>query len=239
MMGFLAVAMSVMAGAGSSGASPVPVLVELFSSEGCSSCPPADALLKRFLRDQPVPGVQIVALAEHVDYWDNLGWRDPFSSRSFTERQERYAGRLASGVYTPQLVVAGSAHLVGSDEKAARAAIATAAIRMRGEISAHTVAGAPGALQVAAHWPGRIEADILVALVQDHATSRVARGENAGRTLEHVAIARALSAVGSGAGSFSGRVLVTGAGEADRAVVFIQERNGGRIQGATTVELHP
>jgi hypothetical protein len=194
----------------------------------------------RLLRDQPVPGVRIVALAEHVDYWNGLGWRDPFSSPLFTARQQTYARRLAAGgVYTPQLVVAGAVHLVGSDEKAARAAIAAAAATTRGEVTARAAPGAAGVLEVAARWREGVEAEVFVALVQDRATSEVARGENAGRTLEHVAVARSLSAIGSGAGSFSGRVTVAGMASADRAVVFVQERSGGPIHGVASVELRP
>ena len=217
----------------------VPVLVELFTSEGCSSCPPADATLIRLLRDQPIAGVRIIALSEHVDYWDDLGWRDPFSSPSFTRRQEAYARRLPSGgVYTPQLVVGGAVHLVGSEESAARAAIVAAAIGPGGEVSARVAPGTEGVLEVAARWAPGIEAEVLVALVQDRAISQVKRGENAGRTLEHVAVARVVSSVGAGAGAFSGRVDLPGARDADRAVVFVQERNGGRIHGVTSVELH-
>ncbi len=236
----VALAMSFGAVGRAAEASRVPVLVELFTSEGCSSCPPADALLSRLLRNQPVPGARIIALSEHVDYWDGLGWRDPFSSAAFTRRQEAYARRLtAGGIYTPQLVVAGAAHLVGSREGEARKAIAAAATESRGEVSARAVPGAPGVLEVAARWPEGIEAEVLVALVQRHATSEVARGENAGRTLEHVAVARTLTVVASGAGSFSGRVTLAPRPGAERAVVFVQERNGGRVHGAATVELEP
>jgi hypothetical protein len=235
----IALATSLGAAAAAAETSRAPVLVELFTSEGCSSCPPADAALMRLIRDQPVRGAWIVALSEHVDYWDDLGWRDPFSSPSFTQRQEAYARRLPSGnVYTPQLVVGGAFHLVGSEEDAARAAIVVAATEPGGEVSASKVPDGEAVLQVTARWPAGIHAEVLVALVRDHAFSRVERGENAGRTLEHVAIAQAVHPVGSGAGSFSGRVKLPGAQEADRAVVFVQERNGGRIHGVTSVELH-
>src|SRR5438128_11127648 len=94
----------------------VPVLVELFTSEGCSSCPPADAVLARLVREQPVQGVEILALSEHVDYWDSLGWQEPYSNRIFTDRQQTYSSQLRRGnIYTPQAVVDGPAAVLGSD----------------------------------------------------------------------------------------------------------------------------
>ncbi|MGZ6126320.1 MAG: DUF1223 domain-containing protein, partial [Myxococcales bacterium] len=104
------------------------VLVELFTSEGCSSCPPADAVLARLHREQPVPGATLLVLSEHVDYWDDLGWKDRFASPVFTRRQEAYVRRMGlTGPYTPQLVVGGRSQVVGGDERAARKLITSAA----------------------------------------------------------------------------------------------------------------
>jgi hypothetical protein len=220
-----------------------PVLLELFTSEGCSSCPPADALLAR-LSDRPIAGIPVVALGEHVDTWDDLGWRDPFSSALFTARHHAYARRLgARSAYTPQVVANGRAQALGSDERAVRAAIAAATREPRGLLSARVVhvdsAGAVLALE--AEWPAATPADVLVALVQDRASTRVSRGENAGRTLAHVAVARALVRAGGGVGRFSGQVAVarSWAPEATRAVAFVQEPDGGPIHAVATVALAP
>jgi len=226
----------------SAGAAEDPfVLVELFTSEGCSSCPPADALLAE-IGAGGAARTRTVTLSEHVDYWDHLGWRDPFSSPVFTRRQEVYSERFRlSAVYTPQLVISGRIQVLGSDREAALAAIAAAAREPAGRVTARITSRAPGDLSIAAEarWRDGVRADVLVALVQGGATTRVAHGENAGRTLHHVSVVRSLSSMGSGVGAFSGRATLRMADAAlvDRLVVFVQEPGQGPVQAATVLAL--
>ncbi len=176
---------------------PGIAVVELFTSEGCSSCPPADAVLERIASEPRAGGGRVVPLAFHVDYWDGLGWPDPFSSPVFTERQRRYARTFGeSGVYTPQMVVGGVDGFVGSDQGHADESLKRAIARP----SAVTVAirvdrSAPDALTVhydlRGHVPDR--ALLLVAVVQRSASVKVGAGENAGRTLRHTSIVHALT----------------------------------------------
>src|SRR6516164_6714157 len=122
---------------------PRLVVVELFTSEGCSSCPPADALLKELSEQQPLQGVQVIALEEHVDYWNHLGWTDPFSSTEFSQRQSDYARIFGNdGVYTPQMVVDGQSEFVGSRGGSAKEAIQKAARLPKFEIALRPAADA-------------------------------------------------------------------------------------------------
>ena len=168
-------------------------VLELFTSEGCSSCPPADALLAKLTRETAQAGQHVYALSFHVDYWDDLGWRDPFSSSLASSRQRLYAAGLPGGaVYTPQLVVNGHESFVGSNETRARRSIRAALARspvtnLRISASAH---GAQLTIrcEVTGSVPAR--AVINVAVVQVTARSLVQRGENAGRELIHANVVR-------------------------------------------------
>lgn len=219
----------------------VPVVVELFTSEGCSSCPPADDVLAKLERTQPVPGAMIVPLAFHVDYWDDLGWPDPFASPEFTSRQHTYAseGRM----YTPQAVIDGRTELVGSNASGVQRAIEQAALRTHASVEI-TVRPNGGAIEAGVHV-GQLprsasDAVVLVALTRAQATIAVPRGENAGRTLRHTAIVRQLERAGT-VSSPGGDTRVSlpvpqGIPRAElRVVVFVQRVADHEIVGAATV----
>lgn len=185
---------------------PVPVVVELFTSEGCSSCPPADAFLVDLATKVSVPGVNVITLSEHVDYWNHDGWRDPFSSATFTARQTAYADRGGDGdVYTPEMIVDGETAFVGSDRAAARNAIIKAAATPKASVAlGWTSADRPVATIAIGANPATVHASIVVAITEDGLRSSVLRGENAGRTLTHTSVTRRLSVVGQASvdGSF-------------------------------------
>ena len=174
-----------------------PVLVELFTSEGCSDCPPADALLAKLDAQSPA-GIQPIVLSEHVDYWNHIGWADPYSSRSYSERQTAYGNRFGlSSVYTPQMIVDGSAEFVGSDSDKALASIGKAAQREKIPVRISAVQIRNGSELQATVETGALpdssrKAEVFVAAALNHAESSVARGENAGRHLSHVAVLRKL-----------------------------------------------
>jgi hypothetical protein len=227
-----------------------PVLVELFTSEGCSDCPPADALLEKLDRSQPVSGADLIVLSEHVDYWDDIGWRDPYSSREYTERQGAYAGQFGLGsVYTPQMVIDGHFQLVGSDERGAITAIQSATKAEKVPVSVSLIrleANNMITLHVAAgQLPASIAAksvDVWIAMADDSDESYVRRGENAGRTLKHVAVLRSLTRAGKvdESGDFSRDVSINIAGQnagSLRAVAIVQEAPAGRVLGVGSARL--
>ena len=237
----------------SAGAGPTrtPVVVELFTSEGCSSCPPADDLLSRMAQQQPIANVEVIALEEHVDYWNELGWVDPFSSREWTARQQVYAGVLGNGnAYTPQMVVDGKTEFVGSQSRKAWQAVQQAAAEQKARVTLR-----PGSSPEsgAENWSvsitklpetaGRDTAEVWLAITETGLRSAVKRGENAGEDLHHAAVVRSIRKIGEAkAGdetSFSGDATVPLRAEWKRenlhSVVFVQEKKSRRILGAAAV----
>jgi len=221
-----------------------PILVELFTSEGCSDCPPADAFLKALDAAQPVPGAQLIVLEEHVDYWDDQGWRDPFSSHELTLRQSEYVDRLhaKNGPYTPQMVVDGSEAFVGSDRpQAGRAFVKEVPVpKVSVQISAPRVeAGKALAHVEIGAVPSK--AEVFVAIALDHAQSQVLRGENGGRQLEHVAVVERLTSTGKvkKGEPFSKDVAIKiDHPEKDyRLITFVQEAGEGKVLGAAATRL--
>ena len=223
------------------------VVVELFTSEGCSSCPSADAVLTQLASGQPVAGVEVLALGEHVDYWDRLGWRDPFSSDAYSTRQSTYDARVfhRHEVYTPQLVVDGQLERVGSDVDAVQRAIKQAAHAPKAVVDMAAVRTGERDLRVNVHItvpPSlalRNNADVVVAITEDKLATDVRRGENRGRTLRHSAVVRSLTAIGTlppGEREWSSRVSVPLATDWAatnlRVISFLQERESRRIVGA-------
>jgi hypothetical protein len=228
-----------------------PVLVELFTSEGCSSCPPADAMLAKLDQLQPVSGAQIIVLEEHVDYWNHDGWTDQYSSSSITERQNEYGHRFKlNDVYTPEMVVDGETQFNGSEAKSAVAAIQEARSKPKVgvRISGFSIEGQKNArmhieTDALPAALGVHKADIFVAVALNSAESQVLRGENKGRDLKHVAVALKLTKVGSAEdrAAFSRDVVVKlpSAVEAGnlRVVAFVQKPDSGAVVGASLLPM--
>jgi hypothetical protein len=220
-----------------------PVLIELFTSEGCSSCPPADQLLETLDRTQPVAGADVIVLSEHVDYWNRLGWTDPFSSALFTQRQQEYVTQFhLDSAYTPELVVDGQSDVVGSDERGARTAILNAETHPK--VSIHVRAqrsGADAKVNIEVNSAAR-GADVYLALADDRAESQVTRGENSGHTLDYVAVVRTLVVAGktNTQGAFTKNLtlpLKDGNKGAWCAVVLLQESGSKHVVGAAQARL--
>jgi len=171
----------------------VPVLVELYTSEGCSSCPPADALLESLLRDQPIQRAEVVPIGLHVDYFNDLGWKDAFSSAAFTNRQRRYLRRFSEDLYTPEMVIDGQHAIPGNEVDLVRREIESAAQQphLPVRVTARLVADQ---LRLTIHVPPAPpqaeKIQIVAAITENGLSSAVTRGENRGRTLHHAAVAR-------------------------------------------------
>jgi hypothetical protein len=222
-----------------------PVLVELFTSEGCSSCPPADAWLQRMDAAQPLPGAELIVLSEHVDYWNHDGWKDPYSSSLVTERQSDYVRALGLQTpYTPQVIVDGATELHLTDDQAMeqtfQKAVASPKVPVR--ITSATLDPAnPTVLRAHVEVDGDSageNADIYGAIAFSHAESQVLRGENSGKRLTHVAVVEQLTKIGKmeKGKTFSRDVEIKLKSGADpkniRLIVFAQKSGPGKVFGA-------
>jgi hypothetical protein len=221
-----------------------PVVVELFTSEGCSSCPPADRLLQSLDEKQPFDDADLIVLSEHVDYWNDGGWVDPYSSKVFSARQRSYAEHFGlDSVYTPQVVVDGQLEAVGSNAVEIRNAVQAA---LRNRKVALTLANAVHERHqikfhlVAADLPGtEASITVYVAVAENKVRSSVSGGENGGRSLTHVAVVRAFAPVGTvkGGSGFSKEITIPmppgSVSSGFRVVAFLQDDRSGKIIGAT------
>lgn len=220
-----------------------PVLVELFTSEGCSSCPPADIFLQQLDTTQPVPGAQLIVLSEHVTYWDHDGWKDPNSLAALTDRQSAYETVLHEpSSYTPQIIVDGGQAKGDAQQITDVITKAAAAPKVLVRIGEVTVApGSPTVLR--AHIETDVNSekhggDVYVAVALDHVESQVLKGENGGKHLIHVAVVQQLTKVGKLAKgkAFSQDVQLKLAPGIDpknvRVVAFVQESGPGSVLGA-------
>jgi hypothetical protein len=233
-----------------------PVIVELFTSEGCSSCPPADAVLERLQQTQPVAGAEVIALGEHVDYWNYIGWSDPFSSAAFSARQETYARALGQQdrVYTPQMIVDGQTEFNGSAMNKALEAIAKAARSPKADVRIvipetktqkdnQEIRFNVSVKNVPPVDRGDV-AEVILALTEDKLSSNVTRGENSGRKLAHTAVVREMRALGRvdpATKTFDSEktMAIADSWKRDdlRVVVFVQERAQRRVLGAAVLNL--
>jgi len=226
------------------GAPSSVAIVELFTSEGCSSCPPADALLQQVNLKRTNAGQLIVGISEHVTYWDSLGWKDPYSLPVFTDRQSTYASRLSpEGTYTPQMVLNGRDQFVGSDRSALERTLRNDAQRehfgLRIVSSATTAEGIDATFALTGNPQKPL--DIIAVLADDTDRSNVLHGENGGRQLQHVSVARSMSRVATVRDDGERSVHVSfpegfsiSSGIGHHLILFAQEQRQGAILGATT-----
>jgi len=205
-----------------------PVVVELFTSQGCSSCPPANAYLNELSRDRR----DILALAFHVTYWDRLGWKDPFSLPAATQRQDQYGHRFGDGSYTPEMVVDGAAGMVGSDRGDVGSAIENAKRNSRTAAAVSVTRngdknGAQVSIQVGA---GTGNAKVLLIGFDHEHTTAIGRGENSGRTLTEANVVRSIRSVGQWSGS---QLRLSEPFPEGQDVAVVLEAPDGQIVGAS------
>ena len=210
-----------------------PVIVELFTSEGCSSCPPADAVLQRLESSG-----EAIVLGEHVTYWDRLGWKDRFSAESFTQRQEEYVRRFRiESAYTPQMVVNGQAEFVGSDEGRARQEILKAAREPKARVELSPEDGEVS-IKVSELPAAAKGADVILAVTETRLDTDVRAGENGGHKLRHTGVVRSMATVGRVGKSGNYAALAhygldpSWKRENVKLVVFLEDRTNKKIWGA-------
>ena len=212
-----------------------PVLVELFTSEGCANCPPADTELALLDSSQPVQGAEVIALGFHIDYFNDRGWKDEYSSASFTERQNKYA-RLwkLDSVYTPQMIVDGQKEFVGSDARQAQDVIAKAAVSAKGnvDVELNDKRVEINVRNISKHDA----ATVYLAAAEDNLFTNVKAGNNSGKMLKHVSVVRALAEIATLSPTQSGMktsVDITPdpkwKKENTRYIVFVQENANGHV----------
>jgi hypothetical protein len=229
-------------------AAKTPVVLELFTSEGCSSCPPADRLLQSLDEQQPFAGAQVVVLSEHVDYWNGDGWTDPFSAAQFTDRQRWYADQFRlDSVYTPQVVVDGERESVGGNFGAIKRAVEAALRSPKVSLALADVSDQGKKIKFRLDTGDVPKSDgpatVYVALAEDKAQSHVGAGENRGRALTHVAVVRTLSIAGKakpGAGFTKELELAKPSSVSAshyRIVAFLQCEKSHRIIGAAELKI--
>jgi hypothetical protein len=222
-----------------------PVVLELFTSEGCSSCPPADAFLRQLDDAGHVNNAEIIAIEEHVDYWDRLGWRDPFSSHDWTDRQEQYARAFHhDSPFTPQFVVNGRSELSGSSSRKARQDIVEAAKLPAADLrlSPNSVLprSAEFSITLGSLPPEAHSAHLLLAVTERGLSSNVLRGENEGRNLSHAPVLRSLTTIQipktnqSAVAEIKAKVKLDPSWKREnlRFVIFLQEPKTLHILGA-------
>jgi hypothetical protein len=227
-----------------------PVLVELFTSEGCSTCPPADILLGKLASLQPIAGAEIIALEEHVDYWNHDGWVDSYSSLDWTIRQQEYAAHFKTkSPYTPQMIVDGLSQFVGTNAREAQVSIQEALQHPKAQI---TINAESTSKSDAARIEVRVgnlsgasiqePADVWVAVTESNLETAVKAGENAGKNVQHAAVVRSLHKIGAVQVKDSSQFAATQQikfksnwkTENLRIVVFVQERKSLRVLGVAS-----
>lgn len=232
-----------------------PVIVELFTSEGCSSCPAADRLLMQLMDEQPIAGVEIIALAQHVDYWNTLNWADPFSSAGSSARQESYARALKKGpIYTPQMVVDGKSALIGSNREQAMTTIERAARSVKLDIQLSQLkpsAPEPDLIQFEAQiapssaLKSKDLLDVVFVITESGLPPSLSGSENTGPRRTYSAVVREMRLIGRAGGTASPfreqiKTMIPSSWKREnlRAVIFVQERGRRRILGAAAIDIN-